>query len=130
MRFVRIEPGTFTMGSPATEEERDFDGRHDEAPHAVTITRPYYIGVTEVSQAQWRAVMGTSPSSFQGDDLPVEQVGPFEEFLYPHLERKHAKLMPDIANKKELTDELRDALTAAINEAKAEFIAARGIKAA
>ncbi len=64
------------------------------------------------------------------DDLPVEQVGPFEEFLYPHLERKHAKLMPDIANKKELTDELRDALTAAINEAKAEFIAARGIKAA
>jgi F-type H+/Na+-transporting ATPase subunit alpha len=64
------------------------------------------------------------------DDLPVEQVGPFEEFLYLHLERKHAKLMPDIANKKELTDELRDALTAAINEAKAEFIAARGIKAA
>src|SRR5207247_1446021 len=64
------------------------------------------------------------------DDLPVEQVGPFEEFLYPHLERKHAKLMPDIANKKELTDELRDALTAAVNEAKAEFIAARGIKAA
>jgi F-type H+/Na+-transporting ATPase subunit alpha len=64
------------------------------------------------------------------DDLPVEQVGPFEEFLYPHLERKHAKLMPDIANKKELTDELRDALTAAVNEAKAEFVAARGIKAA
>ncbi len=64
------------------------------------------------------------------DDLPVEQVGPFEEFLYPHLERKHAKLLPDVANKKELTDELRDALTAAVNEAKAEFIAARGIKAA
>ena len=64
------------------------------------------------------------------DDLPVEQVGPFEEFLYPHLERKYPKLMPDIANKKELTDELRDALTAAVNEAKAEFIAARGIKAA
>jgi F-type H+/Na+-transporting ATPase subunit alpha len=64
------------------------------------------------------------------DDLPVEQVGPFEEFLYPHLERKHAKLMPDIANKKELTDELRDALIAAVNEAKAEFVAARGIKAA
>ena len=64
------------------------------------------------------------------DDLPVEQVQPFEEFLYPHLERKHPKLLPDIANKKELTDELRDALTAAVNEAKAEFIAARGIKAA
>src|ERR1700682_1261364 len=64
------------------------------------------------------------------DDLPVEQVQPFEEFLYPHLERKHPKLLPDIANKKELTDELRDALTGAVNEAKAEFIAARGIKAA
>ena len=55
---------------------------------------------------------------------------PFEEFLYPHLERKHSKLLPDIANKKELTDEIRDALTAAINEAKAEFVVARGIKAA
>jgi F-type H+-transporting ATPase subunit alpha len=64
------------------------------------------------------------------DDLPVEEVRPFEEFLYPHLERKHPKLLPDLANKKELTDELRDALTAAINEAKAEYIVARGIKAA
>jgi F-type H+-transporting ATPase subunit alpha len=64
------------------------------------------------------------------DDLPIEQVRPFEEFLYPHLECKHPKLLPDLANKKELTDELRDALTGAINEAKAEFIAARGIKAA
>ena len=64
------------------------------------------------------------------DDLPIDQVRPFEEFLYPHLERKHPKILPDLANKKELTDELRDGLTAAINEAKAEFIAARGIKAA
>src|ERR1700682_2365770 len=64
------------------------------------------------------------------DDLPVDQVRAFEEFLYPHLERKHPKLLPDLANKKELTDELRDALTGAVNEAKAEFIAARGIKAA
>ena len=64
------------------------------------------------------------------DDLPVEQVRPFEEFLYPHLEGKHPKILPDLANKKELTDELRDALTAAINEAKAEYIVARGIKAA
>src|SRR6202795_2639343 len=64
------------------------------------------------------------------DDLPVEQVRPFEEFLYVHLECKHPKLLPDIANKEDLPDELRDARTAAINEAKAEFIAARGIKAA
>jgi len=64
------------------------------------------------------------------DDLPVEQVRPFEEFLYTHLERKHAQLLPDIANKKELTDELRETLTKALNGAKAEFVSSRGIKAA
>jgi F-type H+/Na+-transporting ATPase subunit alpha len=64
------------------------------------------------------------------DDLPVDQVRPFEEFLYPFLERKHAQLLPEVANKKELTDELREALTKAITAAKAEFTAARGIKAA
>jgi F-type H+-transporting ATPase subunit alpha len=63
------------------------------------------------------------------DDLPVDQVRAFEEFLYPHLERKHAQLLPEIANKKELTDELRDALTKVIGEAKMEFMASRGIKA-
>ena len=64
------------------------------------------------------------------DDLPVEQVRPFEEFLYPYLERKHPQLLPDIANKKELTDEIRETLTKALNGAKVEFISSRGIKAA
>jgi len=64
------------------------------------------------------------------DDLPVDQVRPFEEFLYPHLERKQPQLLPEIGNKKELSDELRDALTKAVGEAKAEFVASRGIKAA
>ena len=64
------------------------------------------------------------------DDLPVDQVRPFEEFLYPFLERKSPQLLPEIANKKELTDELREGLTKALTAAKAEFIAARGIKAA
>jgi F-type H+-transporting ATPase subunit alpha len=64
------------------------------------------------------------------DDLPVEEVRAFEEHLHGFLERKHPKLLPEVANKKELSDELREALTRAINEAKAEFIAARGIKAA
>jgi F-type H+-transporting ATPase subunit alpha len=64
------------------------------------------------------------------DDLPVDQVRAFEEFLYLHLERKHPQLLPEIANKKELTDELRDALTKAIGETKAEFMVSRGIKAA
>jgi len=64
------------------------------------------------------------------DDMPVEQILPFEEFLYPFLERKHPQVMADIANKKELTDELRERLAKALEEAKHEFMAARGIKAA
>ncbi|HKW92963.1 MAG TPA: F0F1 ATP synthase subunit alpha [Methylomirabilota bacterium] len=64
------------------------------------------------------------------DDLPVEQIRPFEEFLFGFLDRRNAQLLADIANKKELTDDLRSALTDAISAAKAEFMAARGIKAA
>ncbi len=64
------------------------------------------------------------------DDLPVEQIRPFEEFLFGFLDRRNAQLLADIANKKELTDDLRRGLTDAINAAKTEFVAARGIKAA
>jgi F-type H+/Na+-transporting ATPase subunit alpha len=64
------------------------------------------------------------------DDLPVDQVQPFEEFLHPFFDRKYSQLLADIANKRELTDDLREALAKAINEAKAEFTASRGIKAA
>jgi F-type H+-transporting ATPase subunit alpha len=63
------------------------------------------------------------------DDIPVERIRDFEEFLPAFLERKHPQVMPDIANKKELSDELRDGLAKAIGEARAEFMAARGIKA-
>ncbi|HKC05788.1 MAG TPA: F0F1 ATP synthase subunit alpha [Methylomirabilota bacterium] len=64
------------------------------------------------------------------DDMPVDQIREFETFLFAFLDRNHAQVLGDIANKKELTDDLRTALTAAINAAKAEFMAARGIKAA
>jgi F-type H+-transporting ATPase subunit alpha len=64
------------------------------------------------------------------DDLPVDQVRAFEEFLHPLMERRHAALLAEIANKKELTDEMREALTKAINDARTEFAASRGIKAA
>ena len=64
------------------------------------------------------------------DDVPVEEVRNFEEFLYTFLSRQYATLMPEIANKKELTDEMRDALAKGINEAKTEFMMSRGIKAA
>jgi F-type H+-transporting ATPase subunit alpha len=64
------------------------------------------------------------------DDVPVDQVRAFEEFLHPFLERRHPALMPGIAERKELSDELRDGLAKAIDEAKAEFMMSRGIKAA
>src|SRR5213080_1813477 len=53
------------------------------------------------------------------DDLPVDQVQPFEEFLQSFMDRRYAQLLADIASKKELADELREALTKAITDAKA-----------
>ena len=69
MKLVLVPAGSFLMGSPEGQ------GSSDEHPrHRVTITRPFYLGVYEVTQAQWRAVMGGNPSRFKGDDLPVESV--------------------------------------------------------
>jgi formylglycine-generating enzyme required for sulfatase activity len=70
MRFVRVQPGSFLMGSPPEEPERGAD----EVQHAVTISRHFYLAVHPVTQAQWRAVMGDNPSRFTGDDHPVENV--------------------------------------------------------
>jgi F-type H+/Na+-transporting ATPase subunit alpha len=64
------------------------------------------------------------------DDMPVEHVPAFEEFFYGWLERKQAQILSEIRDKKEMTDVLRDALTKAVNDAKTEFLASKGIKAA
>jgi formylglycine-generating enzyme required for sulfatase activity len=58
------------MGSPPGEE----GGTDNEIQHEVTISKPFCLGVTEVTQAQYRAVTGNNPSRFEGDDLPVERV--------------------------------------------------------
>ncbi len=72
MKLVLIPAGAFLMGSP----ESDKDAHGDEKPqHRVRITRPFYLGATEVTQGQYRSVTGANPSGFKGsDDLPVEQV--------------------------------------------------------
>jgi formylglycine-generating enzyme len=57
MKFNKIPAGTFLMGSPQTEKVRD-DNEHQ---HKVTITKQYYMQTTEVTQGQWKAVMGTEP---------------------------------------------------------------------
>jgi formylglycine-generating enzyme required for sulfatase activity len=72
VEFVLIEPGEFTMGSPASETGREAQ----ERPHRVRLTRAFYLGATEVTQAQWQNVMGTTPSHFAGcgPSCPVERV--------------------------------------------------------
>ena len=70
MELVKIPAGTFTMGSPANEKDRS----DDEKQHQVTISKDFYLGKYEVTQAQWTAVMGNNPSNFKGENLPVETV--------------------------------------------------------
>ena len=71
MEFVYIPPGTFTMGSPKKESERD----RDEVQHKVTLTKGFYLQTTQVTQGQWEAVMGNNPSQLKGGDrYPVENV--------------------------------------------------------
>lgn len=58
MELVYCPPGTFMMGSPASEEGRS----EDETQHQVTLTRGFWIGKYEVTQEQWESVMGNNPS--------------------------------------------------------------------
>jgi formylglycine-generating enzyme required for sulfatase activity len=75
MRLSLIPEGKFMMGSPGTEAERD----PEEIQHEVVITKPFYLGVHEVTQEQYEKVIGKNPSFFQtrnggGPDHPVEQL--------------------------------------------------------
>jgi sulfatase modifying factor 1 len=70
MQFALIPAGEFQMGSPQSETHRD----NDESQHRVRITKPFYLGVYEVTQAEYEKVMGTNPSDFNGATLPVENV--------------------------------------------------------
>ncbi len=67
--LTKIDAGTFQMGS------YEGIGEDDELPvRNITITKDFYMGIYEVTQAQWKAVMGDNPSGFQGDSLPVETI--------------------------------------------------------
>ncbi len=72
MEMLWCPPGNFIMGSPSSEEGR----RESETQHAVTLTKGFWLGKYEVTQAQWGKVMGTNtnPSKIQGAYLPVETV--------------------------------------------------------
>ena len=77
--WVIVSAGTFTMGSPAEEEER----QDDETQHEVTLTRAFMIQTTEVTQAQFELIMGHNPSVFDGcDECPIENVNWHEAAAY------------------------------------------------
>jgi formylglycine-generating enzyme required for sulfatase activity len=107
--MVWIPPGEFRMGTPKqkflakwfydarvklTKKPNPDNGSFDDQRPAtwVTLTRPFWLGRTEVTQAQWTAVMGSNPSYNKGDDLPVENVSWDEamEFCRKLTEREHA----------------------------------------
>jgi formylglycine-generating enzyme required for sulfatase activity len=69
IEMVFVKGGTFTMGSPTNEAKRGID----ETQHQVTLS-DFQIGKYEVTQKQWTSIMGSNPSNFKGDNLPVEQV--------------------------------------------------------
>ena len=71
IEMVKVEAGSFNMGATPEMENPD---EFEKPVHRVTLTNNYYIGKYEVTQALWQAVMGSNPSYFKGDDLPVEQV--------------------------------------------------------
>ncbi|WP_461256017.1 SUMF1/EgtB/PvdO family nonheme iron enzyme [Treponema sp. R80B11-R83G3] len=88
--MVRINGGTFTMGSPANEPSRS----SNEGPqHQVTVSS-FYMGKYEVTQKEYQEVMGTNPSNFKGDNLPVEQVSWYDAVEYCNKRSQKEGLTP------------------------------------
>jgi formylglycine-generating enzyme required for sulfatase activity len=87
--MVRINGGTFTMGSPASEPERNVA----EIQHSVSIN-PFYMGRYEVTQREWLEIMGNNPSHFKGDNLPVENVSWYDAVEYCNRLSEWERLTP------------------------------------
>jgi len=92
MQLVGIEPGEFLMGSP----ESDVGAGSAEKPqHRVRITKAFSLGIYEVTQGQYQAVMGETPSSFKGsDDLPVENVSWLDAIKFCNKLSEREKRVP------------------------------------
>ena len=68
--LVLIPAGPFSLGNTGS-----YEGEYDEKPPVtIIISKPFYISKYEITQQQYKAVMGNNPSEFKGDNLPVEQV--------------------------------------------------------
>ena len=75
--FILVEGGTFSMGSPDSEAWRS----DDETQHTVTVS-DFYMSAFEVTQAEYQAVIGSNPSAFSGEDLPVETISWLDAIAY------------------------------------------------
>jgi formylglycine-generating enzyme required for sulfatase activity len=73
--MVWIPPGTFVMGSPTSEAEREAYGR-DETQHTVTLTKGFYMGKYAVTQGEYLALMGSNPSYFTTQDGNGNPISP------------------------------------------------------
>ena len=87
--LVFIKGGTFQMGSPANEAERD----GDEALHSVTVG-DFYMAPMEVTQREYQAVMDSNPSERKGDALPVENVTWYDAIAYCNARSQSEGLTP------------------------------------
>ncbi|CCG41152.1 formylglycine-generating enzyme family protein [Magnetospirillum molischianum] len=79
--LVVIPAGTARIGSPPGEPGRE---TFEEPRHTVTIAKPFALGRTPVTQAEWQAVMGSNPSRFKNDTRPVESVSWIEVQTFLH----------------------------------------------
>ena len=66
IQLIKVEAGDFWMGEDS--------GSSDETRHSVKLTKDFWMGRHEISQKQWKAVMGANPSNFKSDDNPVEGI--------------------------------------------------------
>jgi formylglycine-generating enzyme required for sulfatase activity/TolB-like protein len=87
--MVRISGGTFIMGSPGSEPDRD----DDETAHQVRVG-DFYLGKYEVSQEEYEAVMGVNPSYAKGAKLPVEKVSWDDAIEYCNRRSEQEGLKP------------------------------------
>ena len=87
--FILITGGSFEMGSPDTEAWRSAD----ETQHTVTVS-DFYISAYELTQQEYEAVMGTNPSNFIGENLPVDSISWLDAIAYCNARSEQEGLTP------------------------------------
>ncbi|MDD2229282.1 MAG: SUMF1/EgtB/PvdO family nonheme iron enzyme [Candidatus Cloacimonetes bacterium] len=97
--MIYVEGGIFNMGSYYLDI---FNGRGEKPLHQVTVSS-FYIGKYEVTQKEWVEVMGTNPSKFKGDNLPVERVSWDDAVEYCNKRSLKENLSPCYIVKKKIT---------------------------